>query len=575
MNLLRLVATGILTTLVVFAFGESLDGDFVWDDRELLETGTEWQGLDQETVSWVFTTYKNGHWQPLSWLSWTLDHARSGMDSTGYHVTNLVLHGLNGIWVLVLGVALLARAAPERSEVARFVVAFLASVLFVAHPLRVESVAWVTERRDLLSSFFLFGALYAWLRARTADGVHAKWYVGSLVLFAASLASKAWGLTLPAVLLVLAWWPLGLLDRRDDGSRPIAREIKLLLPYALLAAVCARLAIWAQVGQGAMRFAEEMTFVQRSAQAANGLLWYPAKTLWPADQSPLYLLDTKLDPTSLPYLGAFLGVALITLGTLWLARKRPAPFVAWMLFAILVSPVLGFAQSGGQAVAERYTYLSMIPLVLLLTSAFLPWIERRTPWIGIGLGAVLGLGLSMLAREYVGHWKSDLALWDRACQVDDTNDFAFANRGEARFQLQDFAGAREDFDRAIELNPNGGLQLYQRGYLRAAVPPNDVAGALDDFARCLAIEPDNAKAHSCVGGLKLAMGENHVALEHLDRAIEFGEDTPDVRRLRGMARAALGRRDGAVRDFEDALRRAPADWSMRAAVHELLERTKR
>ena len=559
-----LLASAALCGLVWLAFGRSLAGDFVWDDRAILLEHGRWIGFSRKSLRYAFTTGHLGHWQPLSWLSWSFDHARSEFDTSGYHLTNLVLHAANAVWVLVLGRRILATAAPARSETAHWIGAFFCATVFVAHPLRVESVAWITERRDLLSGFFLLAALDAWWRSRSTETLARGWYGLALGFYALSLLSKAWGITLPAVLLVLATWPLGRLR-----GETIRRELALLTPFGLLALGTAALAIWAQSGSGAMEFANEAGWIRRLAQAAYGLVWYPAKTLAPVDLSPLYLLDPTASAFSPKHLGAFAGVFLVTAVFAGLARRNPAPLVAWLVFGILVSPVLGFAQSGPQEVADRYSYLSMISLVLLAGGGCSQLAAGRERVLVLAT-LVLGVGLAWLARSYVPVWHDDLALWNRVLEHDDENPFAYANRGEARYRRQNHAGAAEDFERALELDPDFTLALYQRGYLRAAAPPVDLAGALADFERVLELDPNHRRALSNKGGMLVALERFEDALGPLDRALELESEDPDVLYLRGLARSRLGNAAGARAEFEHAVALAPPGWPTLPAVRSLL-----
>ncbi|MEX1024144.1 MAG: tetratricopeptide repeat protein [Planctomycetota bacterium] len=521
-----LLASALFAGLVWLAFGRSLAGDFVWDDRLLLLSHSRWIGFTRESLEFAFTTGHNGHWQPLSWLSWSFDHARSGFDPRGYHVTNLVLHAVNAVLVLVLGRQVLARALPGRADSVAWIGAFFAATVFVAHPLRVESVAWITERRDLLSGAFLLAALLAWWRSRREETLARGWFVAAVALYALSLLAKAWGITLPAVLLVLAAWPLGRL-RRDT----LARESWSVLPFALLALGTAVLAIRAQAASGAMDFAVEAGPARRAAQAAVGLLWYPAKTLAPLNLSPLYRLDPALGAFAPRHLAAFGGVAVVTIALAFYAQRNRAPLVAWTVFALVVSPVLGFTQSGPQEVADRYSYLSMIALTLLAGAGF-ALLTRGREALAIGATLAIGVGLALMARAYVPVWRDDVTLWTRAIEHTADDAFAFANRGEARFRRQDHAGARADFDRALELEPDFTLALYQRGYLRAAAPPVDLAGALRDFDRVLELEPDHVRALSNKAGLLIALERYAEARPVLARALALDPTNPDLLSLR-------------------------------------------
>ncbi|HVS17142.1 MAG TPA: hypothetical protein VMT18_00985, partial [Planctomycetota bacterium] len=296
------------------------------DDRNLLAQFNPWfnasnHALDAEHLRWMFTANHLGHYQPLTWLSFALDaNLFGGFEPEVFHRTNLVLHGAVTALVLCLALTLQAAAAGrERPSRAQAVGAVFAALVYGLHPLRTESVAWITERRDLLSAVFLLGAVLAYVRAVRADDRRARWYALTALLWIASLLSKAWGITLPAVLLVLDLYPL----RRHvgDGARSLAalvREKLALLPVAL---VFAWFAARAQGDTLAVVSLAEHGPLQRAAQAAFGLAFYLGKTVWPADLSPLYLLEADLDPGRTRYVvGALVCVALTA--SAWLARRR-------------------------------------------------------------------------------------------------------------------------------------------------------------------------------------------------------------------------------------------------------------
>jgi hypothetical protein len=258
----RVAAPVLVVAAVVAAFSPALSAGFVnWDDPGLVLENPHFRGLDAARLRWMLASFHMGHWHPLTWLTFALDHALWGMDPRGYHLTNLALHALTALLVYALARRLFA--VTGAAEPARTLAAAVAALLFAVHPLRVESVGWVTERRDVVSAPLLVLAVLAWLRFAERGG--RAWYAASLVAFALSLLGKAWGITLPAILLLLDAWPL-----RRIGRVPVARLVAEEAPFVALAGAAAAIAYVAQRSAGAMADAAPLGWLQRAMQALYG-----------------------------------------------------------------------------------------------------------------------------------------------------------------------------------------------------------------------------------------------------------------------------------------------------------------
>jgi tetratricopeptide (TPR) repeat protein len=423
--------------------------------------------------------------------------------------------------------------------------AFVAALLFAIHPLRAESVAWVTARRDLLSTLFFLLAVIGWLRFREEEGRDRRWYAASLVCFLLSLLSKTWTMTLPVVLLVLDAWPLRRLARA--GLAALVREKAAFLVLALAAAGTAFLAAWQK---GAVVDVAQFSVVQRIMQACYGLAFYVRKSLVPTALSPAYLLDKQLDPAAAPYILSALAVlgvgAVLVLGR----RRWPAVLAAFAAYAVLVSPVLGFAQTGIQLVADRYSYISCIPLALLAGSILGAPASRTV--IAAGLLVVLGL----LARRQTLVWRDSMALWEQAVAVDRRNWLAHNHRGSARQKAGDLERARADYDTAIALNPRFAVAHYNRGQLRMSV--GDADGALADWNRAVEILPTFADALMLRGTVRLSRGETESAIRDLEAAARLRPDSFPAWYNLASAHAVAGQLEHARDDIERAVAIAPA-----------------
>ena len=490
-SLLALCA--LVFALAAVGFLPALRQGFVLgDDDYNLVVNPRWRGLGLEQLRWMWTTFFLGHWQPLTWMSFGLEYELWGrVDAERMHAVNLALHASSAVLAFLLfgrllGAALGARAAERPREVAW--ASALGALLWAAHPLRVESVVWATERRDLLSSLFLIATTLAWLRWVSGEG--RGWLVASLALYALSLGSKAWGMTLPMLLLLLDVVPLRRLSAAGGGLRGLARLTLEKWPFIPLAAATAALAAAAQASEKAAIPLADHGLLARCAQAAYGVLFYPWKTLVPARLSTLYLLEQDLDPTRAVYLASGAAIVLLV-ASLWVLRKRwPAAAAACCAYVLLVSPVLGFLQSGAQKVADRYSYLALLPLYALLSGGLFVWLaDRRRRTVVLPGALVLVCTLAALSWRQTRFWRDSLTLWTRAAELEPANYVAQHNVAAALRQLGRRAEARERARLSIAANP-GRHNTYARFYVGLLwLEDGDFEAALAAWRDALAIDP--------------------------------------------------------------------------------------
>lgn len=456
-----------------------------WDDPGNFLDHTAWRGLGGAELSWMWTQAHMGHYTPLTWMTLAVDHAVWGMDPRGYHLTNVVLHALSaGVFFLVLE-RVLRRASNDLRLLTG--AAAIAALLYGIHPLRVESVAWITERRDVLSMLLFQGCLYAWVRYVEAED--RRWFVAALALHALSLSAKAHAMTLPVVLLVLDFWPF----RRQGWVKLVAEKV----PFAGLAALFAGLAIWAQSEGGALVSGDTISWGQRLEMAIYGAAFYPAKVLWPADLSPLYEWDGAELHTG-RNLVVLLGVTALG-AALW--KKTPAPLVAWVLYLVILSPVSGIAQSGPQLAADRYSYFSCLPFAALAGLGLLQ-VRRRSALLA-GIPLLIFLGQATWTQTKV--WTDSFTLWGTALRLDPDNEILMSQLAEAYIRSGNNLAAIPLLEDALEAGPPRPptLMLY--------------AGALGNLQRFpLAIEvwssippdaPEYAEAQEFIGIARQRMAQ--------------------------------------------------------------------
>ncbi|MHC4605515.1 MAG: tetratricopeptide repeat protein [Planctomycetota bacterium] len=538
------VRFGIPAAVAVVAFLcflPALGADFVnWDDPVNITENQHYRGLSPSHLAWMFTAYHGGHYMPLTWVSFGVDFTLWGMDPFGYHLVNVLLHAANAVlfYCLILILLQLAAKATEGGGVALRVAAAAGALFFAIHPLRVESVAWVTERRDVLSGLFFLLTLLAYLhmqKEKRWGGRWGKWFVISLAFCACSLLSKAWAVTIPAVLLIIDAYPL----KRWSAWRTALLE---KVPYAVLAVGVAVAALMAQRASGAMIAMEEHGVVGRTMQAAYGLCFYLWKTIAPEGLYPLYLLPRGEPLTGGVFLGCAALVAAVTVCAVVDRRRTPAFLASWVAYVVIASPVLGFLQSGPQIAADRYTYLACMPLgVLAAYGALALWRARSSVKLAamvvpVSVGVLLVFGILTVRQS--SQWKDSLSLWEHAVRVDPDNYYSLIQRGLARRKAGDLKGAVADYDRSIALNPYEPRVFYNRAWVRRE--QKDYPAAIADYTRTIELDPGHVGAYY----------------------------------NRGVVRGTAGDLRGAFADLTKVLEIAPPDWPHRGAVGHALEKLK-
>lgn len=468
------------TTVAVaafMAFWPALDAGFVdYDDDALYIQNTGYQGLDASRLRWMFTTKLMGHYQPLTWLSVALDHTISGADPSSYHRTNLVLHALAALVLYFVAKRLLTAAHGFKSGEHPFglrLAAAAAALLFAIHPLRVESVAWISERRDVLSLLFLLLTLAAYLRAfvRGRADVHSRaWYAASWLLLLCSLLAKAWGMSFVIVAIILDVYPLRrlpgkLTHRWGPATRPVWHQ---KLPYLILGLAAAAMASQAQHSGTAqtMKTLAEWGIVERITQACYGLMFYLWKTVWPTQLAALYELPYRMNPLEARFIAGYVFVAVAILLIVWLRRRVPAVVAAALAYLVILAPVLGFAQTGPQLVADKYAYVSCVGWSVLASGGLL-WIWRRghRTWklsTGVATGAVLVILFVLTYRQTVV-WHDSESLWTHAIAVGHPSSAAHLSCGHLAGRENRLDDAIAHYRAALDLKPDYGYAWLSLG----------------------------------------------------------------------------------------------------------------
>ena len=542
----------LLFFFVVFVFSGALNNDFVnWDDASFVDKNPMIQSFDSERLFQMATSFHTGNWHPVTWLSHALDYRLFGSDPAGHHLTSILLHGVNVFLVFVLFRRLLTLAKTDFSSVNIFWVGMTAALLFGLHPLRVESVVWVSERKDLLCALFVLAGYLVYLSyANASDSKSSRYQYGwVLFLFLCALASKPMAVTFPFILLLLDVYPL-----RRFGRKAVLEKI----PLFLMSLGLSLMTLMAQQQAGAMVSMEQLALADRGLNAVRSIVFYPMKVLWPVNLTALYPFPSQLTPVSLWFSGSLSLIVGVTVFCVWRAKKRQWFWlVAWLYYLVSLVPVLGIVQVGGQAAADRYTYLPTISFFLLAGLGLFRLGrvlgQSAVPRFLIGAcGVVLVVGLMGLTQKQVKVWKNTETLWRHTVQV-------FPERlPRARFFLgtdylnrNKLADAEREFQTALRMNSiyteayNGlGLVEYKRGRLQSAEKK---------FKKALALNSEFVEARLNLGLVLFDLGRWSQAETQYLQALEQEPDSVEVHNNLGLLYYRQGRMQEAEAQYLSGL----------------------
>jgi tetratricopeptide (TPR) repeat protein len=566
----------LLAAVTFGAFWPLVHHDFINCDDQLYvtENGIIQSGLHWDGLVWAFSTAKGGNWHPLTWLSHMLDVQLFGLKPGWHHLTSLILHLANTVLVFMV---------LRRMTGAQWRSAFVAA-LFALHPLHVESVAWVSERKDVLSTFFFFLTLLAYVRyaemkvqspkskAQSPEPpVHAShithhaslYYILTLLFLALGLMSKPMLVTMPFVLLLLDYWPLGRVEIKNQKSK-IKNLLPLVLekiPFLALSAAMSVVTFLAQKQSGAVANTVMAPFELRIENALVSYAAYLLKMLWPVRLAILYPY-----PTGIP--AAFVGIALLILVSISLVawsyrRKWPYIFVGWAWFVGTLVPVIGLVQVGRQSMADRYSYLPLLGIFIILAWGLADLTARCSRrMVPLAAAAALLLGTcAILTRCQVNRWQDSETLFRHTITVTGDNPVAQESLGAALAGQGRIAEAAEHFAQAVKIDPNYAQARTDLGLTQV------LAGQLDEGIRqyraALTIDPHSENAHFNLGRALASQGKLAEAVPEYQAALQLNPGSLETREFLAEALAQVGKADEAAVHFEKVLQSNPnqaAHW---------------
>ena len=561
--------------------------DFVkYDDDTYVTNNINIQpGLTWQSIGWAFTTDYAGNWHPLTWISLALDRELFNDWAGGYHLTNILFHILNTLILFYVLMQMTGAIWPS---------AFVAAA-FALHPLHIESVAWIAERKDLLSTFFWLLTMWAYIRY--VKNPKLNWYPAALFLFVLGLMAKPMLVTLPFVLLLLDFWPL----ERKISYKLLVEKI----PFFIFSLISSVITFFIQQGSGAMIAADVLKLKIRVGNAIISYLAYIVKMIWPSRLAVLYPHHgDDLSMTTAVISGLLL--VLISIYFIYLARRRRFFAVGWLWYLGTLVPVIGFVQVGVQAMADRYTYITLTGLFIIIAwsaKEFIPkWRYRN---IVLALLAVATLSAwAVIARQQIRYWKNSLTLFEHTLQVTEKNILILANYATYLSEHGRFDEAIEQSNKFLKMRPNTaeaqnnlGNILLRAGradeaveHLKLAVKYNpdfpqaifNLASALKKqgkpqdavfyYKQVLKIRPNDIETCLDIAVIFYELKEFDRTIEFCDKAFKISPGNVLAHGNRGMALAAIGKTDEAIKEISLVLAVRPNDAEMHRNLGILFER---
>jgi protein O-mannosyl-transferase len=479
------------------------------DDRYVTENPHVRQGLSGDTIAWSLTSTEQANWHPLTWMSHALDVSLFRLNPAGHHLTSVVLHVVNGCLLFLLLMWATKRLGPS----------LFVAVLFAVHPINVESVVWIAERKNVLCTLFFFLTLwvYGWYTQKPSG----KRYLAVFGLFAAGLASKPMVITLPFVLLLLDYWPLARVAGSVGNKTPWSQLVLEKVPLFALSAASAIITMHAQQSGGAVRSTADFSSGVRIANAIYAYGMYLWKMLWPSHLAPLY----PHPGDSLPAWRVLLAAVVLVVVTVsvWQFRSRRYLLVGWLFFLGALVPVIGLVQVGEAGMADRYAYIPLIGIFVMIGFGAADLSQQKNWGLIPSLAAAAALiALSFATYRQIGYWHSNEELWSHTLSVTTNNFVAEDNIGGALILGGREEEAHAHFESAARINPRDPMSHSNLGTYYET--HNQIREAVKEYEAAIAMTSDPgllAQTYANLGAAYRGLGDDERAESSYKQAIQY------------------------------------------------------
>lgn len=533
---------GLILLVTAAVYWPAKDAHFVWDDEVYITKNPHFQAGRESGIGWTLTSTYSANWHPLTWISHQADMAVFGLNPRAHRLVNLTFHLINTGLLFVCLRVLTRRLWPS---------VFVAA-LFALHPLHVESVAWVAERKDLLSTFFLLLAVLSYVHYRRRPAPARYFLV--LTLFAFGLMAKPMVVTFPFLLLLLDFWPLDRLQGRI-AFPSILWLVREKIPFFALTVGSSIITFAAQAGSGAVAPVERNPIPVAVMNALVAYVTYLRKTIWPSDLAAFY----PYPPSGIPgwkAAGAFVFLTAVSYLAIHFRKRRPYLLAGWLWYVGMLVPVIGLVQVGAQAMADRYTYVPLLGIFIIIawgTDELTRKWRRRTTTL-FGAAVVLLVILAGLTRRQAGFWRDERALWRHALEVTDGNWMAHSNLGVILRRENKEEEAIVQLRAALKTYPEHLNSLNALGKALRRLGRNQEA--IDVYQKALDIMPD-ADTYYSLGNALMDLNRDEAALKAFRRAVEMKPDAYSAYNNMGITYRKLGRLQEAVEAHRESLRIRP------------------
>lgn len=555
----RLILCGGILCIAFFTYFSALQNGFVnWDDNVYVYENPNIRSIDIGFFKWVITAIVSSSWHPLTIFSLALDCKCWGLDPFGYHLTNIILHLLNTILVFILTEELIKTKGNDNSKAGlkATIAATTTALLFGIHPLHVESVVWISERKNVLYAFFYLLSILSYLKYAFSDSKKGKvkYYILCLFLFVLSILSKSMAVTLPMILLILDFYPLGRISEKNIKAKKIFIE---KIPFFVLSLISSIITVYSQTD--ALRSLEEYPLSYRLIVSMYSYFFYIMKMISPTLLAPFYPYPNASIIFSTHYLIACAIILGITIFSIWNLTRKRLFATCWLYYIGTLLPIAGIIKVGDAAAADRYTYLPSLGMFLLAGLGIATFFERVSikayKIVGVSILLLLSVILIDKTVRQIAIWQDSMTLWTHQVMLYPDNALAYNHRGSAIAQQGDLYRAKKDLNKAISLNP-----MYTDAYHNRGIVYNNLADfqhAISDFSMAIVLNPLYTEAYYNRGVAYDKINKYEEAILNFTKTILIEPGHIKAYNCRGIAYANTGNHSEAINDFTTALRINP------------------